>query len=149
MRELFPQSFAVAQGFIDAGGKKKSKQCDILIYDSSLYAPLLAVNDLVILPIDAVEAVIEVKTNLDERNLKSALGNVALVGELSYEFLRHYKARQYIFAFDSPRLKTVAKYESLTRYQKKINGIYVLNKGFLRSSSTSEELEVISCEDTL
>lgn len=146
LREFLPSSWAVAQGFADAKGQKKSKQCDVLIYDRSLYAPLLEVNDLVVLPIDAVQFVIEVKAELSKENLQQALENVGVVGALSMESLGYYKVRRYVLAFDSPRLETIAQYEMLVNPQKKTEGICVLNKGFLYPLGESEKGSFEVCE---
>lgn len=134
--------------------RDKSRQCDVLIYDRSLYAPLLEVNNLVVLPIDVVQFVIEVKVELNKKRLKEALENVATVGKLSLEFLGYHKPRMYIFAFDSPKLETVAGYEMLANAQENIGvhieGICVLNKGFLYPGTSKEGIfEIYSRDNAL
>lgn len=151
LREFLPSNWAVAQGFVDAKAQRKSKQCDVLIYDRSLYAPLLEVNDLVVLPVDAVQFAVEVKAELNKQSLKKALENLAVVDELSAEFTGYNKARRYIVAFDSPRLQTIAGYNLLATHQGEIGGICVLNRGFLYPLSESEEgsFEVFPRDDAL
>lgn len=135
LREILPSNLAVAQGFVDSNGEK-SKQCDVLVYDRARYAPLLSVNDLVILPIDAVVFVVEVKAELSKRRLKEGLKNIVEVGRLWLDAPEdsrlHPMPKGYIFAFDSPFLKTIANYDFLPCYQGHIEGICVLSKGYLR-----------------
>lgn len=136
LREFLPSKIAVAQGFVDTGKEGETKQCDILIYDRSQYAPLLEVNDLVILPVDAVLTVIEVKSKLDKRRVESALENVLAVDTL--ELLRVARARKYIVAFDSPKLETIAKYEMFSNdVRDRVDGLCVFNKGFLYLNNDS------------
>jgi hypothetical protein len=69
LKRHVPNRFHVATGFIDG----YEPQIDILIYDSVEYAPLFRMDDLVVVPADAVRAVIEVKTNLTREELTDAL----------------------------------------------------------------------------
>jgi len=62
-----PAGVAVEQGFVINEQGEMSKQIDILIYDSQLYAPLYRVNDIVVVPNKAVLDVIEVKTTINSK----------------------------------------------------------------------------------
>jgi hypothetical protein len=55
----------VEQGFIIDSAGGLSKQCDILIYDSHRYAPFYRVEGVVVVPAEAVIAIIEVKTSIN------------------------------------------------------------------------------------
>jgi hypothetical protein len=76
LSDRLPSKYKVARGeVVDAGGFQ-SGQTDILIYDGSSTAPLLTKpNGLVLLPVEALLASIEVKSKLTRDELKkSALG---------------------------------------------------------------------------
>lgn len=64
-----PQRFHVATGFTEGS----DRQIDILIYDQLEYAPLFRAGNLVVVPFEAVRAVIEVKSNLTSGELIDAL----------------------------------------------------------------------------
>ncbi|HEY0959471.1 MAG TPA: DUF6602 domain-containing protein [Novosphingobium sp.] len=64
-----PQRFHVATGFIEGS----DRQIDILIYDQLEYAALFRAGNLVVVPFEAVRAVIEVKSNLTSGELIDAL----------------------------------------------------------------------------
>lgn len=64
-----PQRFHVATGFIEGS----DRQIDILIYDQLEYAPLFRAGNLVVVPFEAVRALIEVKSNLTSGELIDAL----------------------------------------------------------------------------
>lgn len=64
-----PQRFHVATGFIEGS----PRQIDILIYDQIDYAPLYRAGNLVVVPIEAVRALIEVKSSLTSDELIDAL----------------------------------------------------------------------------
>lgn len=76
LEDRLPDRYHVARGeVVDVAGEQ-SGQTDILIYDGSTAAPLLSgKNGLVLLPVEAVLASIEVKSSLSSDELrKSALG---------------------------------------------------------------------------
>lgn len=64
-----PQRFHVATGFIEGS----DRQIDILIYDQIDYAPLFRAGNLVVVPFEAVRALIEVKSSLTSDELIDAL----------------------------------------------------------------------------
>lgn len=94
LRKHLPERYHVATGFIHG----LRKQIDLLIYDRIDYAPLFREGDLVIVPQEAVRAVIEVKTNLATDNLHSALELLDLVSFFDDKQPPFFKG---IFAFES------------------------------------------------
>jgi Domain of unknown function (DUF6602) len=64
-----PRRFHVATGFIEGS----QRQIDILIYDQTEYAPMFRAGNLVVVPIEAVRALIEVKSSLNRIALEDAL----------------------------------------------------------------------------
>jgi hypothetical protein len=69
LRKNLPERYHVATGFIYGC----PRQLDIVIYDRLEYAPLLREGDLVVVPVESVRAVIEVKTDLTKQELDSSL----------------------------------------------------------------------------
>ena len=67
-----PQRFHVATGFVEGS----DRQVDILIYDQIDYAPLFRAGNLVVVPIEAVRALIEVKSTLTAGQLADALDHL-------------------------------------------------------------------------
>ncbi len=67
-----PRRFHVATGFIEGS----DRQVDILIYDQVDYAPLFRAGNLVVVPIEAVRALIEVKSTLTAGELADALSHL-------------------------------------------------------------------------
>lgn len=69
-----PQRFHVATGFVEGS----DRQVDILIYDQIDFAPLFRSGNLVVVPIEAVRGLIEVKSMLTSGALLDALGHLDL-----------------------------------------------------------------------
>jgi hypothetical protein len=69
LRRTLAERYHVATGFIDGC----NLQLDIIIYDRIDYAPLFRQGDLVVVPMDSVRAVLEVKTRLTTGTLKESL----------------------------------------------------------------------------
>jgi hypothetical protein len=61
---FLPKGVNVEQGFIVNENGDLSKQIDIIIYDSHIYAPMYRVNDIIVIEQAAVIAIIEVKTTV-------------------------------------------------------------------------------------
>lgn len=68
-----PDKYHVASGFLLGKFYSPKRQLDIIIYDRSNYAPFFREGDLVVLPIHAVRAIIEVKTTLDAKALDGSI----------------------------------------------------------------------------
>jgi len=150
LRSILPSDITVAQGFIYYSGKK-SKQCDVLIYNSARYAPFLSVNDLVVLPAEAVTAVIEVKTCLNQSELLKALDCFKSVNDICSAALGYYPIRKYVLAFSSVSLETILRYKHLTPFPSELlDAICILDKGFaFKQSGSSTNPEVYASEDAL
>ena len=73
LEKNLPSRYHVATGFIEGCGR----QLDILIYDQIDYVPLFREAGVVVVPPEAVRAVIEVKTTLNAEELNDALGKIA------------------------------------------------------------------------
>lgn len=104
LKEHLPGAISVEQGFIvdTAGGL--SKQCDILIYDSQWYAPFYRAGGVVVVPVEAVIAIIEVKTSINRASFHDVIRYFK-----SFENLA-LKAKTYLFMFNAPTLETVSRH---------------------------------------
>lgn len=94
LRKNLPERYHVATGFMHGC----SRQLDILIYDRIDYAPLFREGDLVVVPMESVRAVIEVKTDLTRAAIReslSLLDEVAYFDDLNPPFFKG------VFAFES------------------------------------------------
>ncbi len=94
LKKHLPERYHVAFGFIYGC----PRQLDILIYDRLEYAPLFREGDLVVVPANAVRAVIEVKTNLTTARLSSSLSLLSQVSVHDDGLPPIFKG---IFAFES------------------------------------------------
>ncbi|MFY2764876.1 DUF6602 domain-containing protein [Arenimonas sp. MALMAid1274] len=95
LRRNLPERYHVATGFIHGC----PRQIDILIYDRVDYAPTFREADLVVVPREAVRAVIEVKTSLTKAELQKSItlmDQLAELDDLTPPFFRG------IFAFSCP-----------------------------------------------
>lgn len=72
LRRTLAERYHVAAGFIDGC----DRQLDVIIYDRIDYAPVFREGDLVVVPMDSVRAVLEVKTRLTAGTLKESLDHL-------------------------------------------------------------------------
>lgn len=101
-----PKNFFVGQGFIcdPSQENKVSKQCDILVYQQSSYPVVYEDGAIKVVWPDSAKLVIEVKTSLSGKEIKSATENIESARKVSIT------AHGIIFAFNSARLVTVLKH---------------------------------------
>lgn len=104
LQEHLPGAVSVEQGFIITPEGGLSKQCDILIYDSHRYAPFYRAGDVVVVPAEAVIALIEVKTSIDKARFHEVITYFQSFKSLELE------ARTYLFMFNAPQLGTVSNH---------------------------------------
>lgn len=67
LQNYIPKGVYAEQGFILNNKGELSKQCDIIIYDSDLYAPFYRINDIVVVPSESVLMIIEIKTTVNKQ----------------------------------------------------------------------------------
>ncbi|EOB6680528.1 DUF6602 domain-containing protein, partial [Vibrio vulnificus] len=106
LRQLLPKKYEVSTGFIlalDANGKEiKSKQQDIIIWDSNDYAAIFRDGDFVIVPPEACRVVIEVKSTLTGDTLKKAmLASDGIFDFVRTPYIQNINISKYIFAYGS------------------------------------------------
>ncbi|MBO7552442.1 MAG: hypothetical protein J6T82_00180 [Bacteroidaceae bacterium] len=103
LSQNIPNRFKVTQGFIQSRDFKNSRQCDIIIYDCIDYSPIAKFGDIEIVPIQAVKAVIEVKTSINRNTFKDALTYFEDLGNIGV-------CNKFLFVFNSVKLETIKKY---------------------------------------
>jgi hypothetical protein len=94
IRQVLPTQYEVSTGFIE----NSPRQLDVLVWDSSRYAPLFREQAVVVVPRESVRAVIEVKTTLSTKYLDEALEILYEVMRVDQPLLPVFKG---IFAFES------------------------------------------------
>lgn len=121
LKQLLPKKYEVSTGFIlsldENGNEIKSKQQDIIIWDSNDYAAIFRDGDFVIVPPEACKAVIEVKSTLTNETLKKAM----YASDGIYDFVRTpyiqvLNISRYIFAYDSSMRFPQSYFDSIYDY---------------------------------
>lgn len=102
---ILPRKYEVSTGFILASNRKgeilKSRQIDIIIWDSTNYAPIFRDREFVIVPPESCSAVVEVKGKLTAKELRKSLLNIdSLIEFCSTAYPVHNYICKYIFAYD-------------------------------------------------
>ncbi len=97
-----PRRYHVATGFVDG----LDPQFDVLIYDQVDYAPLLRAGNLVVVPPEAVRAVIEIKSTLNSTSLPDALDHLSSAFCISGEGPPIFRG---IFAYSGIGARPIAK----------------------------------------
>jgi hypothetical protein len=169
LRSTLPKKYEVSTGFILSkdfkGNLIKSKQIDIMIWDSSNYSSIFRDDEFVIIPPEACRVIIEVKGKLKLSDISKTINCFDQTSFfLGVEYNQGFNISRYIFAFDleqnisfpSSVIKKCAKsYENsriikLTERTKLINkyvgrdkfafdGIYILGSGLISSSVRSNK----------
>jgi hypothetical protein len=85
------RSYGVCSGIIIDGMDKQSKQIDIIIYDSKILPPIMLTAGEGVIPYEAVLGTIEVKSNLDNRELNKSIENARSIKVLNFERQEIYK----------------------------------------------------------
>lgn len=129
-RDVLPNDLAIAHGFIYHSGRK-SPQCDIIIYNRAKYSPFLCVNDLVIVPAEAVIGIIEVKTHLNGTELQKTLTSFRSIHDLCQASLGYCSIMAYLVGFESISLKALLRNPYLNPFPSQLEAIVVLGKGFI------------------
>ena len=74
LKSFLPKDWNISTGFVIGDEGQVSRQQDVIIWKSSETLPFLNEGDFAIVPQNAVLALIEVKSFLDRKELKNALG---------------------------------------------------------------------------
>ena len=95
--DILPSRFQITKGFAVNRFSAKSKEQDILIYDSNLGGAICKTDNTSFVPIDFVTASIEVKSNLNLSELRKSLLNCVSIKKLNYHDFDFYSKKSDIF----------------------------------------------------
>ena len=103
---FLPKGVSVEQGFVVDNNGELSKQVDIIIYDSQLYAPYYRINDIVVVPNASVLAIVEVKTTVKS---KTAFHDII---NYFYSVSKHLSSEtsKYLFIYNSANVGMLGNY---------------------------------------
>jgi hypothetical protein len=111
LSEHLPKRFGVAKGEVVTRAGGQSHAADIIIFDAD-YAPVLYAGNTLILPVEAVYGIIEVKSRLSKAEFRDAWKKIQAFKQLAPRELSVIQTREYmtvhrpsrpfgmIFAFD-------------------------------------------------
>ncbi|UWH29574.1 hypothetical protein KW556_07830 [Aeromonas veronii] len=106
LKQLLPKKYEVSTGFIlslDGNGNQiKSKQQDIIIWNSNDYAAIFRDGDFVIIPPEACRALIEVKSTLTNQTLRKAMSaSDDVIYFVQTPYIHNLNIARFIFAYSS------------------------------------------------
>lgn len=106
LKQLLPKKYEVSTGFIlslDGNGNQiKSKQQDIIIWNSNDYAAIFRDGDFVIIPPEACRALIEVKSTLTNQVLRKAMSaSDDVIYFVQTPYIQNLNIARFIFAYSS------------------------------------------------
>lgn len=151
LREYLPPSLDIFSGIIVDSTGNQSKQLDVIIADAAKTPIFYKSENVRVVPVECVYAVIEVKATLDAEELKKVYANmtsvkclqktsfiptenIVLLYGTKYDI---WPITYYVFAFDSIKLETISEYMKATNKEqklaidKRIDSVAVLNKGVI------------------
>jgi len=152
---MLPETMGVVQGAeIVCSAGTVSAECDLVVYDRNI-PPIYKSSTYQVFPIEAVLAVIEVKSHLNKKHLTEAVTNLHQIrcmertalfpsdGRKVFRYDRWWSlppVRAYVVAFDSIRLGTIASYlqeaeQGWLRWEC-LDAIFIPGKGYLLDAST-------------
>lgn len=80
--KFLPKKYDVGSGIIIDRSGKPSNQCDVIIYDKEYHPDFFGQRSTILFPVDTVYESIEVKTTLDQTEIKQAIENIISVKSL-------------------------------------------------------------------
>jgi hypothetical protein len=86
LRDILPRQIEVGSGKVIGADCQPSKQIDIVIFDGRY--PVLRMGDDALYPVEGVIATIEVKSELNEQELRSAMINAQSVMKIQTSFIK-------------------------------------------------------------
>ena len=140
LRSHLPQRYSIGTGFIFDTNNEKSNQNDLIIYDSFWSNMLFPDNVSQMFPIESVYGIIEVKSTLNQTELRSTIQKAKKIKKMPAKGISReignsgFKEPLYsIFAYDSidlANLKSQLEEEYKdTPLNERIDFIIILNKG--------------------
>ena len=105
LQQYIPKAVSVEQGFILNKNGTLSKQCDIIIYGSNLYAPFYRINDIVVVPSESVVSIIEVKTTVTKQIFHQVIDYFK-----SFTDILQPTTGKHLFIYNSPSVDRLNEY---------------------------------------
>lgn len=142
LKEHLPKRFDVCSGFILDRSDVVSRQTDVIIYDANSCPTLETFEDNLIIPSDNATAVIEVKSNLTEKDIFDAAEKISQIKSLSKSKIDlpegpwNIKTIGILFAFKATlSIETVGKhyYSTIAKHGigRHIDYVFILDEGML------------------
>lgn len=100
--KYLPKGVSVEQGFIMNQDGDLSKQCDIIIYDSNLFAPFYRINDIVVVPNESVISIIEVKTTVTKTIFHETIDYFK-----SFNKILKTDTKKHLFIYNAPTISNL------------------------------------------
>lgn len=149
LRDYLPKRYSLGTGFIIDTVGDNSNQNDIIIYDSFWSSILFPNNVSQFFPVESVYGVIEVKSMLNQAELKSTMTKAARIKKMPFKGIQQSPADlgikeplYTIFAYDSIDLKAIKIYLETeygnTPLSERIDFIIVLNQGLFQTGNYFE-----------
>lgn len=104
LQTALPKWVSVGHGFVLTSTEQASRETDILVYRSLLYAPLFGIRDFVVVPPESVVAAIEVKTRVSQASFHDALWNLISMKRITPDCITS------LFIYNPPSLACVERY---------------------------------------
>lgn len=82
LEKIVPSKYCITDGFVIDSDNNISKQMDIIIYDRN-YVPPFFDETYSVVPVEAVIAVIQVKTTINNKSLKDSVDNLNSISHLN------------------------------------------------------------------
>jgi len=104
IKRFLPEQFNIGTGFVvrqmpNSGNYESSDQIDLIVYNTA-YPVLFKEDDFLIVTPDSVNAIIEVKANLENQNLRDALRKANVNGKFVFKYKVNFPFFNGIFSFD-------------------------------------------------
>lgn len=173
LRSYLPAALDISTGIIVDSAGKSSRQIDVIISDATKTPIFYRSGDTRVVPIEGVYSVIEVKANLDARELGKAFENMKSVrnlrktayvtedGPMIYKKILYgqewniWQTNYFVFAFDSDPLDKLGSLlaswytkDSLPEWSR-IDSVCVLNKGVILNQDKNGNFDALPSPGSL
>jgi hypothetical protein len=152
--QYLPGSLSVCTGEIIDSNGGRSKQADVVVFDTATTPRYFTSGDISVLPVETVYAIFEVKSFLNKHEIENAFANMRSVKSLkktayfpgtvtTTKFVygqpfQRWPLQFFIFAFESDSLDTVfshiQKLNEEQSIENRIDAVCVLDKGLIVNS---------------
>lgn len=172
LTDYFPRSLGITSGFIVDVNGNETKQMDVIIYDAFRTPTFINSENIRVIPVECVYAVIEVKSRINTKDLNEILANMKSLKSLqktaytprymdapvtweSYGTPEPYwPINYYVFAFDSINLKSIKEKieqynnENMLPVSKRIDAVCVMKKGIICNYTKDNKITFLPGNET-